>query len=163
EGDGLAFDAAYACPKDVARVTVTYFFLSDLAPAHRHAARLAVPGATVERLLSGTARAMHADVTGRTLKRASAPGPRIAENAHLGISRASPAKDKESMARTLDALDRLGVGRLITIGGDGTAYTAYRLAEASAGALRVVHVPKTIDNDLELPQETSTFGFQTAR
>ena len=29
--------------------------------------------------------------------------------------------------------------------------------------LRVVHVPKTIDNDLDLPQDVYTFGFQTAR
>src|SRR5207247_3854335 len=40
---------------------------------------------------------------------------------------------------------------------------AHRLAEMSRGRLRVVHVPKTIDNDLDLPQDTYTFGFQTAR
>ena len=31
------------------------------------------------------------------------------------------------------------------------------------GRLRVVHVPKTIDNDLDLPHGIPTFGFQTAR
>jgi 6-phosphofructokinase 1 len=67
------------------------------------------------------------------------------------------------MQNTLECLDRLGIGSLITIGGDGTAYSAYRLAEASGGSLRVVHVPKTIDNDLDLPHDISTFGFQTAR
>ena len=35
--------------------------------------------------------------------------------------------------------------------------------KASKGSLRVVHVPKTIDNDLDLPQDVYTFGFQTAR
>jgi len=52
---------------------------------------------------------------------------------------------------------------LVTIGGDDTAFTAHKLAEASKGALRVVHVPKTIDNDLDLPQGVCTFGYQTAR
>jgi 6-phosphofructokinase 1 len=31
------------------------------------------------------------------------------------------------------------------------------------GRIKVVHVPKTIDNDLDLPHGISTFGFQTAR
>ncbi len=38
-----------------------------------------------------------------------------------------------------------------------------RLAEAARGKVRVVHVPKTIDNDLDLPPDVDTFGFQTAR
>jgi ATP-dependent phosphofructokinase / diphosphate-dependent phosphofructokinase len=38
-----------------------------------------------------------------------------------------------------------------------------KLAEHAAGRLRVVHVPKTIDNDLDLPAHIDTFGFQTAR
>jgi ATP-dependent phosphofructokinase / diphosphate-dependent phosphofructokinase len=33
----------------------------------------------------------------------------------------------------------------------------------AAGRLRVVHVPKTIDNDLDLPAHVDTFGYQTAR
>jgi ATP-dependent phosphofructokinase / diphosphate-dependent phosphofructokinase len=52
---------------------------------------------------------------------------------------------------------------LLTIGGDDTAFTAHKLSEAAAGALRVVHVPKTIDNDLDLPHDVWTFGYQTAR
>src|SRR6202042_1825696 len=50
-----------------------------------------------------------------------------------------------------------------TIGGDDTAFSAYKLATASHGVLRVVHVPKTIDNDLDLPHDICTFGYQTAR
>jgi 6-phosphofructokinase 1 len=38
-----------------------------------------------------------------------------------------------------------------------------KLAEQAAGNLRVVHVPKTIDNDLDLPEGIPTFGYQTAR
>ena len=37
------------------------------------------------------------------------------------------------------------------------------LSDAAGGWLRVVHVPKTIDNDLALPATVDTFGFQTAR
>ena len=37
------------------------------------------------------------------------------------------------------------------------------LNERSGGRIRVVHVPKTIDNDLDLPLGGNTFGFQTAR
>src|SRR6516165_6827512 len=76
---------------------------------------------------------------------------------HLGISRANPTKKPEHMETTLASLQKLGVGQLITIGGDDTAYTAHRLAQASQGTLRVVHVPKTIDNDLDLPPDTCTF------
>src|ERR1700722_4288653 len=82
---------------------------------------------------------------------------------HLGISRANPTKDPKHLDITLAALHRLGVDKLITIGGDDTAYSAYKLAVASRGELRVVHVPKTIDNDLDLPHDICTFGYQTAR
>jgi 6-phosphofructokinase len=81
----------------------------------------------------------------------------------LGTSRANPTKKPEHLKQTLAALDALGVGKLITIGGDDTAFSAFSLAKESNGALRVVHVPKTIDNDLDLPLETPTFGYTTAR
>jgi 6-phosphofructokinase 1 len=38
-----------------------------------------------------------------------------------------------------------------------------RIEAQAAGRLRVVHVPKTIDNDLDLPPHVDTFGYQTAR
>jgi 6-phosphofructokinase 1 len=81
----------------------------------------------------------------------------------IGISRANPTRRPEHLQSVLDGLCALGVGMLITIGGDDTAFTAYRLARAAAGSLRVVHVPKTIDNDLDLPHDVWTFGYQTAR
>jgi 6-phosphofructokinase 1 len=52
---------------------------------------------------------------------------------------------------------------LVSIGGDDTCFSASQLAKAAGGRLRVVHVPKTIDNDLDLPQDVYTFGYQTAR
>jgi 6-phosphofructokinase 1 len=51
----------------------------------------------------------------------------------------------------------------VTIGGDDTAFSAMKLEEHSGGRLQVIHVPKTIDNDLDLPYGIPTFGFQTAR
>jgi 6-phosphofructokinase 1 len=81
----------------------------------------------------------------------------------LGTSRANPTKKAESLEHVLSTLARLGVTRLITIGGDDTAYSALKLEEKAAGRLYVVHVPKTIDNDLDLPHCIPTFGFQTAR
>jgi 6-phosphofructokinase 1 len=81
----------------------------------------------------------------------------------IGIARANPTKDPQLLKNTYEALKKLDVGKLITIGGDDTAFSAHKLAEASGGDLQVVHVPKTIDNDLDLPFETPTFGFQTAR
>lgn len=82
---------------------------------------------------------------------------------YLGTSRANPTKSAELLDNVLFALSRLGVTRLMTIGGDDTAYSAMKLEERSGGQLQVIHVPKTIDNDLDLPQGIPTFGFQTAR
>ena len=63
----------------------------------------------------------------------------------------------------LKSLEELGIDALVTIGGDDTAFSASRLAEAAGRGLCVAHVPKTIDNDLPLPGGTPTFGFETAR
>ncbi len=88
----------------------------------------------------------------------------------IGTSRANPTiRDGEAedpdwrLHSCLHVLDQLGVEALVTIGGDDTAFSALRLAEAAGGRIRVAHVPKTIDNDLPLPGGMPTFGFQTAR
>ncbi len=82
---------------------------------------------------------------------------------HLGTSRANPTKKPEHLDRVLSTLVSLGIARLVTIGGDDTAFSALKLEARAAGRLQVVHVPKTIDNDLDLPHGIPTFGFQTAR
>ena len=82
---------------------------------------------------------------------------------YLGIARANPTKDPALLDKTIDALLRLNVSQLVTIGGDDTAFSAMKLEERAAGRIRVVHVPKTIDNDLDLPPHIDTFGFQSAR
>ncbi|MBN2797792.1 MAG: 6-phosphofructokinase [Deltaproteobacteria bacterium] len=87
----------------------------------------------------------------------------FAGGSYIGTSRANPTKNAQHLENAVTSLLRLNVTRLITIGGDDTAYSAMRLEEKSAGRIQVVHVPKTIDNDLELPPEIYTFGYQTAR
>jgi len=82
---------------------------------------------------------------------------------HIGISRANPTKDPQHLENAVISLLRLDVSQLITIGGDDTAFSAMKLEEKAAGRIQVVHVPKTIDNDLDLPPYVNTFGFQTAR
>ena len=54
---------------------------------------------------------------------------------------------------------------LVTIGGDDTASTANRISKYLADRkfpIQNIHVPKTIDNDLPLPEGQPTFGYQSA-
>jgi 6-phosphofructokinase 1 len=81
----------------------------------------------------------------------------------LGSSRANPTKKDEDLVMVVDSLHRLGITQLITIGGDDTAFSAMKVSEKAAGRLRVVHVPKTIDNDLDLDPSVDSFGYNTAR
>jgi ATP-dependent phosphofructokinase / diphosphate-dependent phosphofructokinase len=81
----------------------------------------------------------------------------------LNTSRANPTKKAEDLERVVATLDQLGIGYLATIGGDDTMFAASRVAKQAGGRIRVCHVPKTIDNDLPLPGEIPTFGFETAR
>ncbi len=80
----------------------------------------------------------------------------------LRTSRENPAKSSDSLKNVTEALVKLDVTHLLTIGGDDTAFAASRLAETLGGRLAVAHVPKTIDNDLPLPHEIVTFGYTTA-
>ena len=82
---------------------------------------------------------------------------------HIGISRANPTSDPKDLENVVISLLRLDVTGLLTIGGDDTAFSAMKLEERAQGRIHVVHVPKTIDNDLDLPPTVDTFGFQTAR
>ncbi len=81
----------------------------------------------------------------------------------IGVSRDNPTKNPKLLETTVTSLLRLNIDKLITVGGDNTCYTAMKLEEMADARISVVHVPKTIDNDLDLPHGISTFGFQTAR
>jgi 6-phosphofructokinase 1 len=75
----------------------------------------------------------------------------------LGSSRTNPLKVDGGVERIEENLRRLGVDALVAIGGEDTLGVATRLAEHG---LKVVGVPKTIDNDLGATDYT--FGFDTA-
>ncbi len=80
----------------------------------------------------------------------------------LIMSRFKP-KDSDFKA---DFFKKYNVQLLVTIGGDDTASTANRLTKyLQTQDLKVahIHVPKTIDNDLPLPDRNPTFGFHTAK
>ena len=80
----------------------------------------------------------------------------------LRTSRANPTQSAESLRQVAESLRRLEVSYLVTIGGNDTAFASAQIAAALAGQLSVAHVPKTIDNDLPLPDDVPTFGFVTA-
>jgi 6-phosphofructokinase 1 len=81
----------------------------------------------------------------------------------LRTSRANPTRSEADLDRTIGTLKELGISHLVTIGGEDTASAAARIYERSAGSMPVAHIPKTIDNDLPLPGNVPTFGFETAR
>ena len=76
----------------------------------------------------------------------------------LGYSRGP-----QDIENIVDALERMNIGLLFTIGGDGTMIASTKIADAiSKRALKigVIGVPKTIDNDIYLTDRS--FGFDTA-
>ena len=81
---------------------------------------------------------------------------------YLKMSRHKP-KDNEFSKKFFEDNN---VKLLITIGGDDTASTANRLTKylkQNNIDIQNIHVPKTIDNDLPLPYNLPTFGYQTAK
>jgi len=80
----------------------------------------------------------------------------------LKMSRFKP-KDSEFSTKFFTEYN---VSLLVTIGGDDTASTANRISKYLKEhdvSLQNIHVPKTIDNDLPLPDEIPTFGYQSAK
>jgi 6-phosphofructokinase 1 len=75
----------------------------------------------------------------------------------LGTSRTNPFKSDDGPAKVLATLERDRIEALIAIGGEDTLGVAARLGREG---VRVVGVPKTIDNDLSATD--FTFGFHTA-
>jgi ATP-dependent phosphofructokinase / diphosphate-dependent phosphofructokinase len=85
----------------------------------------------------------------------------------LHSARANPTRSPESLKQCALVLQKAGINALVSIGGDDTAFSASRLAAYAQNQMgldfRSVHVPKTIDNDLPLPEDVPTFGYETAR
>jgi ATP-dependent phosphofructokinase / diphosphate-dependent phosphofructokinase len=81
----------------------------------------------------------------------------------LRTSRTNPSKIEGGVENAVKMLRKLGITYMVTTGGDDTAYGASQIAKAAGGEIKFAHVPKTIDNDLPLPNNLPTFGYQTAR
>jgi ATP-dependent phosphofructokinase / diphosphate-dependent phosphofructokinase len=75
----------------------------------------------------------------------------------LRTSRTNPAKREDGLQRCTENLKKNGCDALIAIGGDDTLSVAQKLFQ---NGVKVVGVPKTIDNDLA--GTDFTFGFDTA-
>ncbi|MGV8075192.1 MAG: ATP-dependent 6-phosphofructokinase [Syntrophobacteraceae bacterium] len=76
----------------------------------------------------------------------------------LGSSRGA-----QDVSEMVDTLDRMNIGILFTIGGDGTLRGGQAIAEEARKRglkISVIGVPKTIDNDISHVQRS--FGFETA-
>jgi len=80
----------------------------------------------------------------------------------LQMSRHKPKNNEFST----DFFIKHNVELLVTIGGDDTASTANRISrflKTKNVSIQNIHVPKTIDNDLPLPEGQPTFGYQSAK
>jgi 6-phosphofructokinase 1 len=80
----------------------------------------------------------------------------------LQMSRYKP-KDEEFK---VDFFIKYNIKLLVTIGGDDTASTANRISKylnEHDVKIQNIHVPKTIDNDLPLPEGSPTFGYESAK
>lgn len=75
----------------------------------------------------------------------------------LATSRTNVYKEKDGEARVIKNMADNGIDALVAIGGEDTLGVASKLAKAG---VKVVGVPKTIDNDLSATD--FTFGFDTA-
>lgn len=84
---------------------------------------------------------------------------------YLQMSRFKPTQQDFDQNFNLDFFTQNNIKLLVTVGGDDTASTANRIAkflEEKHYPIANIHVPKTIDNDLPLPNGTQTFGYESA-
>ena len=87
----------------------------------------------------------------------------LAGGVMLGASRTDVAADPTLLRNTVDALRKLAVDGLVAIGGDDMVRSAIAIERESKGRIKVVMVPKSIDNDLVVPHQVTTLGHETAR
>ncbi len=85
---------------------------------------------------------------------------------YLAMSRFKPSQEDFDKNFNLGLFTDNNIKLLVTVGGDDTASTANRIAKflrEKNYPIANIHVPKTIDNDLPLPGNAPTFGFNSAR
>ena len=85
---------------------------------------------------------------------------------YLEMSRFKPTDADFENNFNLDLYKDNNIKLLVTIGGDDTASTANRISKflaAKGYPIANIHCPKTIDNDLPLPANAPTFGYNSAK
>ena len=78
-----------------------------------------------------------------------------------GLEAASVSQVSLGDPNALAALAKLRIDALVCVGGDDMVRSAAAIERRSA--IKVVQVPKSIDNDLWLPLPLETLGYETAR
>jgi len=90
--------------------------------------------------------------------------PEIVEDLHeKGGTVLHSSRGPQNVSDQVDTLERMNIGILFTIGGDGTLRGARDIAEEVKRRglkISVIGIPKTIDNDISFVQQS--FGFETA-
>jgi len=84
----------------------------------------------------------------------------------LMMSRYKPNEKDYEENFNLKLFEDNNIKLLVTVGGDDTASTANKIAQfmkVKNYPIQNIHVPKTIDNDLPLPLNTPTFGYNSAK
>ncbi len=90
--------------------------------------------------------------------------PEMVENIHMqGGTILASSRGPQDISEMVDTLERMNVGILFTIGGDGTLTGAQAISEEIGRRglkISVIGIPKTIDNDISYVDVS--FGFETA-
>jgi len=90
--------------------------------------------------------------------------PDMVKDIHkMGGSILASSRGPQDISEMVDTLERMNIGVLFTIGGDGTLRGAQAISEEIGNRglkIGVIGIPKTIDNDISFVQ--SSFGFDTA-
>ncbi len=87
----------------------------------------------------------------------------VADIYHAGGTILGSSRGPQDASDIVDTLDRMNIGILFTIGGDGTLRGAHTIFEEISRRnlkISVIGVPKTIDNDISYLNKS--FGFETA-
>lgn len=88
---------------------------------------------------------------------------KVSEINELGGTILSSSRGPQNIEEIVDALERMNVGILFAVGGDGTFRAAAKITEElrnRGSKIAIVGIPKTIDNDINLLSRS--FGFNTA-
>jgi 6-phosphofructokinase 1 len=90
--------------------------------------------------------------------------PQAVSSIHqIGGTILGSSRGPQDISEMVDTLERMNIGILFTIGGDGTLRGALAISEEVKRRglkISVIGIPKTIDNDISYVQVT--FGFDTA-